>query len=521
MAENPVPSKPDDLRFALRPAELVQALVAGDLALDLGVYPDADTGIYARISEDRKDRTSVERQLEIGIAYAQQERLSYVVFLDRGKSAYRKGVVRTGYNAALAAIRARRIRHLVAYKIDRLYRQVGELMEIIDIADGGRVPITLIGVDDDERFDLTTGKGCDQAIGRVLEAQKESRRISERVRTERRKAREMGIPGPGAAAFGWKDKFHHDEREAEAVRQGYASILHGGSLRAIALRWTAAGFRTARGSVFGISDVRKVLTNQRNVGRLTHSYTAFDDKGNKRTVTEIVRDDAFEPIVDRETFDAVQRVLEARVRPHSHPRRRHMMTRLVRCAQCNGGAMNRNNVHGRMVYRCINGKGKNIGCGITIDAGHLHALVEDALFRYIDSPGYMRRVTERRETGTRRAELIAKRDRLIKRREVLRKAMLADDHDEDLHGYQQDVRALGEAIRDVEAELSLYPAVNPAARWAGNGAGLREAWAGFDDDEKRAIIEDAFGTITIHRTSKRGKGIDPDRVEFGVDIEAQ
>ena len=37
------------------------------------MYPEADTAIYARISLDRKDRTSVERQLEIGIAHAQAE----------------------------------------------------------------------------------------------------------------------------------------------------------------------------------------------------------------------------------------------------------------------------------------------------------------------------------------------------------------------------------------------------------------------------------------------------------------
>jgi hypothetical protein len=258
----------------------------------------------------------------------------------------------------------------------------------------------------------TTGKGCDQAIGRVLEAQKESRRISERVKTERRNAREMGIPGPGAAAFGWRDKLHHDETEAEAVRQAYESILHGGSLRAIVMKWTAAGFTTARGFLFGATDVRKVLTNQRNVGRLTHSYEAFDEKGNKRTVTEIVRDDAFPPIVDRDTFDAVQRVLAERAKPYHHPRRRHMMTRLVRCARCNGGIMNRNTVGGRVVYRCLNGKGKHVGCGMQVSAEHLHDLVEDTLFRYVDSAGFARRVADRRETGSRRAELIEKRDRL-------------------------------------------------------------------------------------------------------------
>src|SRR6266568_5814743 len=106
MASDPLGTpRPGDLRFALGPAELVDALMAKRMSFDLRTYPDADTAIYARISRDRKDKTSVERQLEIGIAYAQEHGLSYVVYFDR-KSAYVKGVVRPDYNAALDAIRA-------------------------------------------------------------------------------------------------------------------------------------------------------------------------------------------------------------------------------------------------------------------------------------------------------------------------------------------------------------------------------------------------------------------------------
>src|SRR5262249_42098915 len=142
MARSTVPAAPNpsastDPRFSLRPAELVAALIAGGIGIDLATYPDADTAIYAQISQDRKDRTSVERQLEIAIEYCQKHGLSYVVFIDR-KSAYRKGVVRKGYGAALEAVRVRRVKRLVMYKIDRLYRQVEEVMDIIKIADHGR-----------------------------------------------------------------------------------------------------------------------------------------------------------------------------------------------------------------------------------------------------------------------------------------------------------------------------------------------------------------------------------------------
>lgn len=513
----PVPIT-DDPRFSLPPAELVDALMAGRIVIDLTTYPDADSGLYARISKDRRDKTSVERQLEIDIAYAQENRLSYVVFFDKGKSAYRKGVKRPDYDAALMAVRARRIKRLVSYKVDRLYRQVDELLDIIRIADGGRVPITLIGVDDDDVFDLTTGKGCDQAIGRVLEAQKESRRISERVKTERRKAREKGIPGPGAPAFGWHDKLTHDEAQAEALRHGYQSILHGASLRSLVIKWNAAGLKTARGALWSVGEIKKVLMNQRNVGRLTHTYEAFDDKGEKHRVTEIVKYDAFPPIVDVDTFDAVQRELAERSSPRRHPRRRSMLTGLVRCVRCDGATMNRNQVDGgRTVYRCSNGKGHHIGCGLTIHAGNLQRFIEDALFRYVDSAEFRARVDEREDTASRRTQLIEQLERLNKRRSALRKAMLADDYDDDIDGYQQDVRELGQKIRRVEEELAMSRPVHPAYEWAGKGDVLREEWnEGFDDDEKREIIRDTFGHIMVGPATRRGSGFDPNRVEFGI-----
>ena len=514
---------PGDPRRTLKSADLVAAVATRTLAVDLGTFPDADTAIYARISRDRSDRTSVERQLEIGIAYAQEHGLSFVVFADR-KSAYRRDVTRKDYNALLEAIRARRIRRVVTYKLDRLYRQVEELMDVVKIADGGRVPITLIGVDDEDVFDLTTPRGCDQAIGRVLEAQRESRRTSERVRTQRRKAREQGIANPGMGAFGWRDRYQHDEVEAQALRDAYHSILHGTSLMAIVKRWTDAGLRGGRGGKWYITTVKRVLMNQRNAGRLTHSYESFDEKGHKRTVVEIVREDAFEPIVDPETFDTVQRELMRRAKPASHPRRRSVLTGIVRCARC-GNQMRRTPTRDETVYRCWSSlTGQDRGCGLSIAAHHIEPFIEDALFTYIDSPGFAQRLATRKEIGTRRADLIAMQDRLIKRRDVLRKKMLAADYDDELFGYEQDVREIAEQLRSINAELALFQPVNPAARWFGNGAGLREAWkrpvddGGLDLDEKRAIIKDVFGTIRVKPSRRMGNRFDLTRIDVGVDL---
>jgi hypothetical protein len=66
--------------------------------------------------------------------------------------------------------------------------------------------------------------------------------------------------------------------------------------------------------------------------------------------------------------------------------------------------------------------------------------------------------------------------------------------------------------------MAMFRRSNPAVEWAGNAAGLRAAWRGFDDDEKREIIKDAFGSVTISRATRRGSGFDPTRVELGMNI---
>jgi site-specific DNA recombinase len=509
-----------DPRFALSPAELVRRLAERSLTLDLDDYPDADTGLYARISLDRRDKTSVERQLEIAIAYAQEHRLPYVVFIDRGKSASRKGVVRRDYNAALDTIRARRLKRLVAYKIDRLYRQVEELMEVIKIADGGRVPVTLIGVDDEEVFDLTTGRGCDQAIGRVLEAQKESRRISERVGTERRKARERGLPAPGVRAFGWKNKTEHDEHEATLLHDAFIAMTRGESVTAIARRWNAAGVTTVRGNRWDHTALKRALSNPRNAGRLVHGETVFDSKGNQTRVVELVNTTVLPPIIDGQTFDDVQALLAERSQPLLNPRRRAMLTGIVRCERCQRAMVRTRRSDGSPLYRCRPTMRGTKACNTTINAESLDAFTEDALFAWLDNPKFESILAARRHKGSRRVSLQDELAKLKRRHDAMRKAMHAGEYDDDMDSYHKDIRDLGRLIRAAEDELTTVLPLDSAARWAGKGRELKAMWESdeLDDDQRRAIIKDAFDRVTIHPPTRRGPRFDPDRVDFGPDV---
>lgn len=182
--------------------------------------------------------------------------------------------------------------------------------------------------------------------------------------------------------------------------------------------------------------------------------------------------------------------------------------------------MTRTTVEGHLTYRCWKYRaGKKVGCGVTISAAYLEPFVEKALFEYMDSREFAQTLMERGEVGTRKADLIAEKERLTKLRDGLSERMQARDYDDDLLGYERDVRRLGEQLRDVNAQLALFEPVHPAAVWAGKGAELQKAWgARLDTDEKRAIIQDAFGSVMVKPTTLPGRRFDPTRIELGVTI---
>ncbi len=86
-----------------------------------------DTGIYARISFDRRDGAGIERQLTDCRALCDRCGWTTREYTDNNHSAWRVGGSRPRYVELLDAVRSGEITRIVVYKTDRLYRQPREL----------------------------------------------------------------------------------------------------------------------------------------------------------------------------------------------------------------------------------------------------------------------------------------------------------------------------------------------------------------------------------------------------------
>src|SRR6266702_8712452 len=125
------------------------------------------TAIYVRLSSDRQDdHQGVDRQLE---DCRRKVEGRVAEFVDNDKSAWKRGGVRPEYRRLLSEIRDGSIDRIVVWHIDRLYRQMGELSELTDLARDGRGVI--IDPVSGMRLDLTTADGVMMAQHFVSTAQ--------------------------------------------------------------------------------------------------------------------------------------------------------------------------------------------------------------------------------------------------------------------------------------------------------------------------------------------------------------
>jgi site-specific DNA recombinase len=160
-----------------------------------------------------------------------------------------------------------------------------------------------------------------------------------------------------------------DPQAVSLVRRVFHEYLGGHSLRAIAVVLNAEGIQTPRGKLWDGRRVRDVLTNAAYAGRYVwgdqqtgkyhtcRSGEVSTDVRGGRCGDAVTIMDNHPAIIDRVTFDAVQRRLVARrtaTTPHAGGGD-FVFTRLVKCGKCAGRMYGYGSGHS-VRYRCQDAK---------------------------------------------------------------------------------------------------------------------------------------------------------------------
>lgn len=283
-------------------------------------------GIYVRQSVDNSE--GIDRQIARTKALVKLRKWKLVeTFQDNDTSASK----RRGEGTDWARMLASDIEVVVAVDLDRLLRDVRDLGTLID---SGKKVVTVDG-----EIDLSTADGEFRATMLAGIARFEVRRKSERQRRANDTRARAGKWVGGRRPFGFDDDgVTVRPDEAAAIRDGFRDFIAGSNLSDIAREWTARGFTTGQGGVWERTAVRAVLTNPRYVGKV-------------RYLGEIVADAEWEALIDGDTWEAVQQLVNgSRGRA---TRARALLTGVAVCGICDAhvhaGGNARKDVRG---YRC-------------------------------------------------------------------------------------------------------------------------------------------------------------------------
>ena len=282
--------------------------------------------IYVRISDDRtKLGLGVERQAEDARALATRRGWEVVAELADNDLTAKGTKPRPGFDELMRLIEAREIDVVVAWTWERLERNRREGLRLIEAGQAASLTISLCRGSD---IDMSTPAG--RLVADVLSAtaRNEIEVKADRQRRALDQKLQRGERWGGRRPFGYTTTMAPIEAEAEAVRDGYAMLLAGASLTAIAADWDRRGLSTPQSpkgtdpgtpNHWSAGSMRKCLLKSCYAGLREHKGV-------------VVGEAAWPAIVDRPTWEAAQQLLRNRVRPH--PTTQLLLTGVALCGVC-------------------------------------------------------------------------------------------------------------------------------------------------------------------------------------------
>lgn len=284
--------------------------------------PIKRAALYVRVSStiQAQEGDSIPAQLDALRRYASDHGMIVVgEYVDDGVSGTRSD--RDELNRLLSDID--RIDILLVTKLDRLYRSIRHYLNLMDTLDSHGVGWLAIW---EPIYDTTTPQGRLIVNQMMSIAQFEAENTGQRIRQvfAYKTAQHEVVTGKCPPGYRIDGKHMVPGEDAGTVREAFDTFLTTGSINAV-LRLGLPGLPRSHGAM------KKLLRNRTYIGE-RHGIKGF-----------------CEPIIDQDTFEAVQRQLPMAVKIST--KRTYIFSGLLRCAECDK-VMAGNFSKGRKTYRC-------------------------------------------------------------------------------------------------------------------------------------------------------------------------
>lgn len=496
---------------------------------------------YLRVSvnQDGKSKSTGEQHDDNASGAAREGVALGAPYIDDGVSASDYGrKVREGFSRLMDDLRTGAFGAdvLILWESSRGSRSVAEWVALIELLKerGVRIYVTTHG----RFYDPRNARDERSLLEDAVDSQYESRKTSARVRRNKAASAAAGEPN-GRTPLGYVRLYDPVTRKRTAqvpddselipaelrpahpmapyIRGLFASLRRGESLKSIARAWGAAGvlspIRTTQkgkevgGKPYTAEHLRSLALTYAYAGLRVHVPKSKSGNSARKPSPDQIFDGTWEPIVDRETFYAVQTLLNDPDRRTTRPgRANHLMTMTARCDVCGGLATYGSRSGGQLFCRTA---GHVRISEAAVDA-HATALMLNLLSD--DDLGGMLADRDADHTGELRnvrAEIAALGRRLD---------ALADNVDIPEEVLARRAKALKKSLataRERERELATPDALRGLIE---PGAGVAQRWETLSMETKRQIARILFspavlGYLTVTREPFRGAGV-VDRVQL-------
>lgn len=465
--------------------------------------------IYGRLSKNRhglSTNTTIQvSECEAEAAYYAREHGYTLVIVERFEeddvSASKYSTKpRPLYEQVLQLVRQNRVDMIWSTETERLVRRPREMDDLIDLAE--TTDLREIYFTSDEGYDLSTPNGIYRARQAVNAAERESRKISQRVKRKLAENAREGRSNGGRRAYGYKSgNMELEPSEVPIVRDMVTKLVSGWSFTEVTWDLNERGIKTAEGHEWHPATVRATLTNKRYVGIRVHKDSEYQA--------------TWPAIFTADEWDELQLVIRTRNEKYADipARRRYMLTGLLTCGKCGRSLTGQvkydhRGDKPRPTYQChkpASTSRHDKGCsGVTVSARALEELVRQEIIKRLDSENLARLLSGDRDGAGKLKELLS--DRKTK---LAKKKALADEYADGVHekddyvAMRNRVTAAIAQIDDQIGEARQRHIQLPITA----GQSVSEAWDENPDGWRRLLIERLVKRIEIRQSHAKPKFI--------------
>lgn len=288
--------------------------------------------------------------------------------------------------------------------------------------------------------------------------------------------------------------------EAKWVKYIFQCVIDGLPYLAICQNLREAGVKTRKGCAWTNTQVKYTLTNKTYCGLLE---VTLDGKHG-------IYDGKHEPIIDRETFDNVQTIIDERLAKHKKYQRssyqyKHWLSGLMRCPYCGGALSYVQGSGGRADrYRC-NSRTDGKGCvNLSVKVNVAADFVLDQLQQIYDSPEMLCTLKTVTPQPANRIDYDAEIKKLRGQLTRAKKAYMEEI--DTLEEYRENKTRLTAAIEDMEAQKNAAAAgviqFDPAAFQEKCLSALSVLQSDVDIEKKVAVSHNLIEKIDCDNINK-------------------